>query len=139
MLYGWLEWTVFRWCVYVVRDQQSFLISADTFKAKAQENGKPCDDLRTEVFFPMKNDNATPTKKSTASAAAKLPPRLASDQMINIFFQEWAPLFPVVHRPTVLKTYTEYVASPHDVRDKHAITQMNLIFAIAALSNEVCR
>jgi len=58
--------------------------------------------------------------------------------MINIFFQEWAPLFPVVHRPTVLNLYTDYVANPHGDINKHAIAQLNLIFGIAALSAEVC-
>ena len=57
--------------------------------------------------------------------------------MINIFFQEWAPLFPVVHRPTVLKAYTQYVSDPHHIKDNHVIAQLNLIFSIAALSAEV--
>ncbi|KMU77189.1 acetate regulatory DNA binding protein FacB [Coccidioides immitis RMSCC 3703] len=31
----------------------------------------------------------------------KMPPRLVSDQLLYIFFQEWAPLYPVVHRPDI--------------------------------------
>ena len=62
---------------------------------------------------------------------------MVSDQMINIFFQEWAPLFPVVHRPTVLKTYVDYVNENVGVEDNHSIAQLNLIFGIAALSAEV--
>ena len=62
---------------------------------------------------------------------------MVSDQMINIFFQEWAPLFPVLHRPTILEIYAEYVANPESMEDKHSIAQLNLIFGIAALSAEV--
>lgn len=62
---------------------------------------------------------------------------MVSDQMINIFFQEWAPLFPVLHRPTVLKVYADYVNEPEGVKDNHSLAQLNLIFGIAALSAEV--
>jgi hypothetical protein len=60
-----------------------------------------------------------------------------SDQMINIFFQEWAPLFPVLHRPTFLSLYEQYVAGPETIDDKKAIAQLNLVFGIAALSSDV--
>ena len=66
-----------------------------------------------------------------------MPSRMVSDQMINIFFQEWAPLFPVVHRPTVLKAYANYVTEPEGVKDNHSLAILNLIFGIAALSAEV--
>lgn len=58
--------------------------------------------------------------------------------MINIFFQEWAPLFPVLHRPTFLALYEQYVGSPDEMVDKKSITQLNLVFGIAALSSDVC-
>jgi len=113
------------------------LIVEDIFKAKVQESGKPCGEFEVAAFFATKKKETISIKKSSASVASRLPPRLVSDQMINIFFQEWAPLFPVVNRPAVLNLYTEYVANPHGVKDKHAIAQLNLIFGIAALSAEV--
>lgn len=58
--------------------------------------------------------------------------------MINIFFQEWAPLFPVLHRPTFLALYERYVSSPEDLHDKKSIAKLNLCFGIAALSSDVC-
>jgi len=58
--------------------------------------------------------------------------------MINIFFQEWAPLFPVLHRPAFLTLYEQYVASPDAMSDKKSIAQLNLVFGIAALSSDVC-
>lgn len=113
------------------------LILEDAFKANVQESGKPCVEFKAAAFFSPKKTENTSVEKVLASVASRLPPRLVSDQMINIFFQEWAPLFPVVHRPTVLSLYTEYVANPHGVKDKHAIAQLNLIFGIAAVSAEV--
>jgi hypothetical protein len=68
----------------------------------------------------------------------KAPPRLVSDQMINIFFQEWAPLFPVLHRPTFLGLYEQYVSNPEELTDKKSIAKLNLCFGIAALSSDVC-
>jgi hypothetical protein len=68
----------------------------------------------------------------------KTPPRLVSDQLINIFFQEWAPLYPVVHRPTILKLYSHYTTSPEMFQDdKYALALLNLIFGIAAISSTV--
>jgi hypothetical protein len=57
--------------------------------------------------------------------------------MVNIFFQEWAPLFPVLHRPTFLALYEQYVANPDSMTDKKSIAQLNLVFGIAALSSDV--
>lgn len=66
----------------------------------------------------------------------KTPPRLVSDQLINIFFQEWAPLYPVVHRPTILKVYEQYISNPETLqRNDHVMAQLSLIFGIAALSS----
>lgn len=68
--------------------------------------------------------------------AVKTPPRLVSDQLINIFFQEWAPLYPVVHRPTILKAYEQYLNNAESLqRNVHVMAQLNLIFGIAAISS----
>jgi hypothetical protein len=70
--------------------------------------------------------------------ALKTAPRLVSDQLINIFFQEWAPLYPIVHRPTILKAYEQYIANSESFQgNKHDVAQLNLIFAVAALSATV--
>ncbi|KAI2078272.1 DNA-binding transcription factor cat8 [Ophidiomyces ophidiicola] len=67
----------------------------------------------------------------------KMPPRLVCDQLLNIFFQEWAPLYPVIHRPTVLKAYTRCATAtdPLEHVDPHLLAQLNLIFGIAAISS----
>lgn len=76
--------------------------------------------------------------RGSLDQAARTPPRLVSDQLINIFFQEWAPLYPVVHRPTILKAYEQYLNDSMALKyDIHATAQLNLIFGIAALSANV--
>ena len=112
------------------------LILIDTFKAKIQESGKPCSEFKTKAFFATREDDPS-TKRPSTHIPSRVPSRMVSDQMINIFFQEWAPLFPVVHRPTMLKVYADYVNDPKDVKDNHSLVQLNLIFGIAALSAEV--
>ncbi|KAL9592521.1 MAG: hypothetical protein Q9179_006636 [Wetmoreana sp. 5 TL-2023] len=109
----------------------------DTFIAKAKESGKRCPGVGTDAFFAScKTPTLSPKGSPARSTIAKAPPRLVSDQMVNIFFQEWAPLFPVLHRPTFLKLYTEYIAEPEVLKDQHSIAQLNLVFGIAALSAE---
>ncbi|PYH48370.1 C6 transcription factor FacB/Cat8 [Aspergillus saccharolyticus JOP 1030-1] len=77
-----------------------------------------------------------PISRSHFDQTLKSAPRLVSDQLINIFFQEWAPLYPVVHRPSILKAYEQYLLGTESLRDsKHNLTQLNLIFGIAALAS----
>lgn len=57
--------------------------------------------------------------------------------MINIFFQEWAPIFPILHRPTLLSLYEQFVGSPESLNDQKSIAMLNLVFGIAALSSDV--
>ncbi|KAL8811870.1 MAG: hypothetical protein Q9200_001458 [Gallowayella weberi] len=109
----------------------------DTFKAKAKESGKRYHEFSTETFFASgKTSTSSPKGSSATIIASKAPPRLIADQMINIFFQEWAPLFPVLHRPTFLSIYTHYIADPECSADQHSLAQLNLVFCIAAQSME---
>lgn len=73
----------------------------------------------------------------TKSPSLTVPPRLFSDRCVNIFFQEWAPLFPIVHKPTFLALYENYVSSPEGIVDSHQLAQLHLIFAIASSSSEL--
>jgi hypothetical protein len=109
---------------------------AEAFKQKAQETGRLTTDINSNAFFGA-GAKATPIHPKRI-VSFKAPPRLVSDQMINIFFQEWAPLFPILHRPTFLSLYEQYVSSPETMCDKKSIAQLNLVFGIAALSSDVC-
>ena len=107
----------------------------EAFKHKVQEKGRSTDDIDTESLLgsSIKNRPESPTYPEPVTW--KIPPRLVSDQLINVFFQEWAPLFPVLHRPTFLGLYEKYVTDSDTVTDKAEIAQLNLVFGIAALSS----
>ena len=108
----------------------------EAFKHKVQEKGRSTAEIDTESLLRStpKTDTAT-SSEPTTPVEFKAPPRLVSDQLINVYFQEWAPLFPVLHRPTFLGVYEKYVQDADSVTDKAEIAQLNLVFGIAALSN----
>lgn len=114
------------------------LIISDAFKRKLLESGNPFGSLNTAAFFaPYERSRSWLVTGSQQIDAATAPPRLLSDQLINVFFQEWAPLFPILHRPTFLSQYEQYVSNTNNITDRRVLTQLNLVFGIAALSQTV--
>lgn len=105
----------------------------DAFQAKIQEVSRNAVDITANAFF-ASDARASTTNVQPHAVCWQAPARLVSDQLINIFFQEWAPLFPVLHRPSFLGLYEEYVSCPEAMEDKPSIAQLNLVFAIAAQS-----
>ncbi|KAK3325880.1 fungal-specific transcription factor domain-containing protein [Apodospora peruviana] len=106
----------------------------EAFKRKIQENGKSCSEFNPEAFLHIQGCyplTAKPTKQ-----AMRIPPRMFSDRCVNVYFQEWAPLFPVLHKPTFLRVYEEFVADPEKIKNNHKLAQLYLVFTIAALSSE---
>ncbi|KAF7115888.1 hypothetical protein CNMCM5793_003631 [Aspergillus hiratsukae] len=104
----------------------------DIFASELKEQGRPLSGISTLAL------TAPPPAISHARVdqAIKTAPRLVSDQLINIFFQEWAPLYPVVHRPTILKAYEKYTSNSESLQGStHDMVQLNLIFGIAALAS----
>jgi len=107
----------------------------ETFKRKIQENGKSCSAFNPEAFLHIQGCYPLTTKAPNSSL--RIPPRLFSDRCVNIYFQEWAPLFPVLHKPTFLRVYEEFVADPDKVKSNHKLAQLYLVFSIASLSSEM--
>lgn len=104
---------------------------ADVFTNRLVSQEKATSKIPTQVLTKL-----SPAVARGSSGAVKTPPRLLSDQLINIFFQEWAPLYPVVHRPTILKAYEQYLNSPDSLKHNlPVLAQLNLIFGVAALSS----
>ncbi|KAL3479783.1 fungal-specific transcription factor domain-containing protein [Aspergillus californicus] len=104
---------------------------SDVFITKLKEQGR----LAPEASTNSLTAPPTPISHCRTDRALKTAPRLVSDQLINIFFQEWAPLYPVVHRPTILKAYEQYLSNSESYQgNKHDVVQLNLIFGVAALS-----
>lgn len=82
---------------------------------------------------------AAPVTHAFPNQALKIPSRFLTDQLINIFFQEWAPMYPVVHRSAILKAYELFLNNAESLeKDVAALAQLNLIFGIAALSSDAC-
>ncbi|CAK4032492.1 Transcriptional activator acu-15 [Lecanosticta acicola] len=109
----------------------------EAFKHRVQESGRSTADIDTGALLSNSarrgSDAAVSTPKSPV--IYKAPPRLVSDQFVNIFFQEWAPLFPILHRPTFLTLYERFCSDFDSVTDRAEIAQLNLVFGIAALSD----
>ncbi|POR32622.1 Transcriptional activator protein acu-15 [Tolypocladium paradoxum] len=105
-----------------------------SFKRKLQETGKPCNEFNPEAFLHVQG--CPPLTTEEPDQSSKVPPRLFSDRCVNVFFQEWAALFPVLHKPTFLRVYEEFVADPEKVRCNYKLAQLYLVFSIAGLSSE---
>ena len=102
------------------------------------ETGRACPDFSTEALAPVFNTNMNTESNESDSSSSEGPSRLLSDQMVNVFFQEWAPLFPILHRPSFLKIYEQYVADAEQLdHDDAGLVQLHLVFGIATLSNKV--
>ncbi|PHH82983.1 hypothetical protein CDD82_4097 [Ophiocordyceps australis] len=106
-----------------------------SLKRRLQELGKPCTDFNPDAFLHVQGCPPLPSQEAT-QALSCIPPRIFSDRCVNVFFQEWAPLFPVLHKPTFLRSYQEFAASPDKVRCKHKLAQLYLVFSIGGLSFE---
>jgi hypothetical protein len=99
-----------------------------------QEDGKSLAGLNTGAFLNIQTGHASPAQLPTTSTA---PPHMFADRCVNVFFQEWAPLFPVLHKPTFLCMYEEYMSNPSQVTDHHKLAQLHLVFGIAGLSSHM--
>ncbi|CAP72785.1 uncharacterized protein PODANS_2_2140 [Podospora anserina S mat+] len=106
----------------------------ESCKRKMQENGKSCADFNPEAFLHIQG--CYPLAQKQPSPQMRVPPRLFTDRCVNVYFQEWSPLFPVLHKPTFLRVYEEFVADPDKIKNNHKLAQLYLVFAIAALSSE---
>ncbi|KAH6683036.1 fungal-specific transcription factor domain-containing protein [Halenospora varia] len=107
----------------------------DAFKRRIQENGKSLAGFNTEAFLNIQGDT-TSLSQTTTPNSSTIPPRMFADKCVNVFFQEWAPLFPVLHKPSFLRVYEDYMSSPEQLTDSHKLSQLHLVFGIAGLSSE---
>ncbi|KKA30974.1 hypothetical protein TD95_001312 [Thielaviopsis punctulata] len=108
------------------------------FKGVLREKARQCPSFDTEVFLhvqgcaPLLSENAA----SPTSSTNAVPPRIFTDKCVNVFFQEWAPLFPVLHKPDFLRTYEDYTLDHDKVKTPYKVAQLHLVFAIASLSSD---
>lgn len=94
--------------------------------------------MRLDLLLPQQPFSKLPASPPSPQAGQlQAPPRVVSDQMVNVFFQEWAPLFPILHRPSFLAVYESYTSSNGASNDHKALAQLHLVFCIAGISSEV--
>ncbi|ROT35503.1 transcriptional activator protein acu-15 [Sodiomyces alkalinus F11] len=105
----------------------------EAFKRRLQESGKTCSDFNAEAFLHIQG--CPPLTQDAVRDTMRVPPRLFSDRCVNVYFQEWAPLFPVLHKPTFLRIYEDFVSDPEKIKSNHKVAQIYLVFAIATLSS----
>ncbi|SPN97462.1 related to transcription activator protein acu-15 [Cephalotrichum gorgonifer] len=106
----------------------------ESVKRKIQESGKSCEGFNPESFLHIQGCH--PLSANVPDSTSRIPPRLFTDRCVNVYFQEWAALFPVLHKPTFLRIYEEFVADPEKIKDNHKIAQIYLVFSIAALAGD---
>ncbi|KAI4728970.1 hypothetical protein E4T49_03201 [Aureobasidium sp. EXF-10728] len=106
----------------------------DAFSRRVQELGRASPAINVQNLLPG-STHIAPRDPLSDPIVWKAPARLESDQLIGVFFQEWAPLFPILHRPTFLELYQSYMSAPENVIDNCSHAQLNLVFGIAALSS----
>ena len=107
----------------------------EAFKRRLQENGQSCSEVDSDAFFTPSPEQRIRDRASSLEVSP--PPRMVSDQLISVFFQEWAPLFPVLYRPSFLSLYETFVSSNDETQEKYGIAQLYLVFGIAQLSSNV--
>ncbi|KAL9086560.1 MAG: hypothetical protein Q9159_004076 [Coniocarpon cinnabarinum] len=108
----------------------------EAVKTKAQEVDRPCPDFDIDQLAPTTCPKVGAASRPVVKPSSHGPSRLISDQMINVYFQEWAPLLPVLHRPSFLKLYEQFVSNSSAFDDVAELIQLHLVFGISATSNK---
>lgn len=107
----------------------------EIFKRRIQEAGKACSDFNPEAFLHIQGTPPLITDDSVPESS-RAPPRLFSDRCVNVYFQEWAPLFPILHKPTFLRIYEEFASDPAKIKSNYKTAQLYLVFSIAGISQD---
>lgn len=107
-------------------------------RRKLEGSGRACGEIKVQTLFAKARrptDSPPSSPKSVPRPSA--PPRLVGDRLINIYFREWAPLFPLLHRPTFLDAYEKFCTGPDSIGDDKSTAQVFLVFGLAGLSCDV--
>jgi len=107
----------------------------DVFKEKAAATGRAVPPISPRSLFSVKGLAA----KRPVGGHARRPPRLVSDRLVNVFFQEFAPLLPILYRPAFLQLYREFAEASESLENYHAVAQLNLVFDIASTASDFGR
>ncbi|PBP17823.1 fungal-specific transcription factor domain-containing protein [Diplocarpon rosae] len=128
--------------LFGAEDTDSFFVGAssgrafvDALKRRIQQSGQSLAGFHSEDLLNIQSQ-VSPVPQVPGSKTLNAPPRMFSDRCVNVFFQEWAPLFPVLHKTTFLRLYEEYMLNPDIVMEPHKLAQLHLVFGIAGISSD---
>ncbi|PBP19092.1 fungal-specific transcription factor domain-containing protein [Diplocarpon rosae] len=129
--------------LFGAEDSDSFFMGAssgrafvDALKRRIQQSGQSLAGFHTEDLLNIQSE-VSPVPQVPRSKTLSAPPRMFSDRCVNVFFQEWAPLFPVLHKTTFLRLYEEYMLNPDTVMEPHKLAQLHLVFGVAGISSDL--
>lgn len=115
------------------------MLDIDTVKQYLKDSGRYTIEFETERFFQGQSVfNMMDTMLQPEGL--KPPPRLLSDHLLVSYFQEYHPLFPVLHRPTFLSTYEKLVSQDSSMLASlaaHDIAKLFLVFSVALYQQDV--
>lgn len=117
-------------------------ILLDFFKRTLQDSNRLKYDFQISAFFLNQGPETALTLQQPPISA---PSRLSSDHLVTAFFQQYHPLFPILHRPSFMRKYEKLISCsetstiPSNILSKHSLAQLYLVFAIAARNSEVTR
>ncbi|KAK9368693.1 fungal-specific transcription factor domain-containing protein [Lipomyces kononenkoae] len=69
---------------------------------------------------------------SHSNSLPSLPPRALADQLVNFFFRDWHPMFPVLHAPTFMADYEKAYNASTLLGKEEFLVQLYLVFAISS-------
>ena len=100
---------------------------------KAKESGRLSPTLTIDTQFGDGAPFAKGRRSTDCGSPGKRPPRLITDQLVNVFVQEWLQLFPVLDRAQFLQLYTKYIADEKNP-DSRTDLKVPLALSVAAAS-----
>ncbi|KAF8467321.1 fungal-specific transcription factor domain-containing protein [Kalaharituber pfeilii] len=115
----------------------------DFFRKTLRDRGFLKEDFDITAFFTSQNLGHAGHPYPLVQSGYHAPSRLSSDHLVTSFFQEYHPLFPIIHRPSFLKQYEKLISccetstAPNDILPNYSLAQLYLVFAIAARNSEV--
>ncbi|KAJ8100545.1 fungal-specific transcription factor domain-containing protein [Lipomyces tetrasporus] len=108
---------------------------AEIFQAKVGAKSVSLSSLAGNLFKTVDMSSSLPRyhfDESQSSSIPSLPPRVLADQLVNFFFNDWHPIFPVLHAPTFMTDYEKAYNASTLLGKEEFLVQLYLIFAISS-------
>ncbi|KAK9359960.1 fungal-specific transcription factor domain-containing protein [Lipomyces starkeyi] len=108
---------------------------AEIFQEKVGSKSVNLSSLAENLFNTVDLSSSLPRyhfDDSHSSSIPSLPSRVLADQLVNFFFKDWHPFFPVLHAPTFMADYEKVYNASTLLGKEEFLVQLYLIFAISS-------